>query len=302
MYGRVSFRPCRIPRGRISAIWWPPRYPAPAQASGESWKFYAVYTASGSSCWPSLPVTARSSCPRVNAQPLTGIAAIGWPPPTRILRSTSNTCGSFVRRAKSKTVTGICRSATGFDVTSAYHFQNQTRARKSRQNRPRRLRTSARQTENRERKSAFNGQKRPKPLSGVRKAVWKSLYFPAFERGIEKGRGKSALKEMVGRMSIIANFSLQRLGTFWGCEGNQRKKRNIMIGPFQSLFLYRFIWNSFLFGNMQVFMLDSAQTVCLRFRIRPSLLSQLEDSNMFFVLLIKQRNVYRRAYFERPIV
>src|SRR5260363_48461 len=78
---------------------------------------------------------------------------------------------------------------------------------------------SARQTENRERKSAFNGQKRPKPLSGVRKAVWKSLYFPAFERGIEKGRGKSALKEMVGRMSIIANFSLQRLGTFWGCEG-----------------------------------------------------------------------------------
>src|SRR5260363_26013 len=34
----------------------------------------------------------------------------------------------------------------------------------------------------------------------------------------------------------------------------------------------------------------------------PSLLSQLEDSNMFFVLLIKQRNVYRRAYFERPIV
>src|SRR5260363_216475 len=174
MYGRVSFRPCRIPRGRISAIWWPPRYPAPAQASGESWKFYAVYTASGSSCWPSLPVTARSSCPRVNAQPLTGIAAIGWPPPTRILRSTSNTCGSFVRRAKSKTVTGICRSATGFDVTSAYHFQN----------RPRRLRTSARQTENRERKSAFNGQKRPKPLSGVRKAVWKSLYFPAFERDV----------------------------------------------------------------------------------------------------------------------
>src|SRR5260364_384055 len=74
-----------------------------------------------------------------------------------------------------------------------------------------------------------------------------------------------------------------------------------MIGPFQSLFLYRFIWNSFLFGNMQVFMLDSAQTVCLRFRNRPSLLSQLDDSNMFFVLLIKQRNVYRRAYFGRPI-
>src|SRR5260364_163535 len=43
-----------------------------------------------------------------------------------------------------------------------------------------------------------------------------------------------------------------------------------MIGPFKSLFLYRFIWNSFLFGNMQVFMLDSAQTVFFFFNNPPT--------------------------------